>query len=367
MHRRRAIHPVLALLLSAALLTACYDPVSPRSAVVIDLSEPWILASPAEVGLDPILIERAAARAELIPRFRALLVARSGRLVLERHFGTGNSSTLYDVRSVTKSVVSAITGIAIANGMIPELETGMGLFLDDHYQLDDEDRAVSVRHLLEMTSGFEWNESPGPDYNVWMLNGGDHAQFVLDRPQAFTPGTRWQYNSGAVHVLGIVLEHASGMSLAQLAQEGLFQPSGIGTVVWESLGDGIVNGGSGIKMRGQDLLRFGQLHLQRGRSGARVVIPENWVESATSMVTSRGGRLGPLNGLGYGRLWWTAESPRRAYFASGFGGQFVYVVPDAELVVVTTTEWGGLNGPTVLELQEAVMDVIVSDVVAAVR
>ena len=133
------------------------------------------------------MLGRAASDAAAIPRFRSLLVARHGKLVAENYFGGADSSTVFDLRSVTKSVVSMLTGIAIQSGQLPNIDATVGSYVDAPYALDANDRAVSVRQLLTMTSRYQWNESNGDDYNHWVLSG-DHVQFLLDRRQTDPDG-----------------------------------------------------------------------------------------------------------------------------------------------------------------------------------
>jgi CubicO group peptidase (beta-lactamase class C family) len=363
------MHRLLAVAAVAWLLAACADATAPGTGLQTELARPWVEVAPEEVDLDPAILDRAAIRASQLPRFRSLLVARRGKLAFERYFGGANPATLHDVRSVTKSVVSALVGIAAAEGTLPNLDASIGDYLDREYDLDAADRAVTIRHLLMMTSGFQWNENGGSDYNAWILSGGDHVQYLLDRAHTATPGSRWTYNSAAVHALGVILERATGMSLAAFAEDRLFRPAGIVGARWESLGSGRVNGGSGIDMRGQDLLRLGQLFLQLGASGERALVPEIWVRGSTASSSALHTTLGPLTNVSYGYLWWTADGGAGdAYFAWGYGGQFIYIVPSLELVAVATTEWRELSaegGPRALE--ETVMRVIVNDVVAAAR
>src|SRR5688572_26794249 len=165
----------------------------PPPVTIIDIAQPWAKATPAEAGMDEVMLGRAASDAAAMPRFRSLLVARHGKLVAEHYFGGADSSTVFDLRSVTKSVVSVLTGIAVQSGKLPSLDATVGAYVDAPYSLDAGDRAVSVRQLLTMTSRYQWNESNGDDYNQWVLST-DHVQFLLDRLQSGPAGS-FTYNS----------------------------------------------------------------------------------------------------------------------------------------------------------------------------
>jgi CubicO group peptidase (beta-lactamase class C family) len=156
----------------------------------------------------------------------------------------------------------------------------VGSYVDAPYTLDANDRAVTVRELLTMTSRYEWNEWNGDDYNQWVLSS-DHVQFLLDRRQT-DPAGAFNYNSAAVNLLGLVLQDAVAEPLPDFANEMLFEPIGVTSVQWELLEPNMVNAGSGIKMTATDLLRFGQLLLQRGRSASRQVVPESWIDACTA-------------------------------------------------------------------------------------
>ena len=307
---------------------------------------------------------RATGDASGIPRFRSLLVARHGRLVAEQYFGGTDSTTLFDVRSVTKSVVSALTGIALHDGVLPATTAPIAPYLLPADTLDSVDSTVTVRHLLTMTSGYAWDETTGPDYNSWIV-ADNHVQYLLDRPHAASPGATFTYNSAAVHTLGVALGGAAATPLAQYAAQHLFGALGGPTVVWEALDRGTVNGGSGIALRARDLLKFGQLFLQRGWSGGASVVPESWVDSVTRPQFSWRTTVGPLRQVTYGMLWWVSDADPAAFFAWGYGGQFVYVVPSKDLVVLATTDWVHLTEITPTELAAQVLGVIVNDVVPA--
>jgi CubicO group peptidase (beta-lactamase class C family) len=340
---------------------------SPPPVTIIDIAQPWAQATPAEVNMDEVMLGRAASDAAAMPRFRSLLVARHGKLIAEHYFGGASASTVFDLRSVTKSIVSMLTGIAIQNGQLANIDATVGTFVASPYTLDANDRAVSVRQLLTMSSRYQWNETGGDDYNLWVLSN-DHVQFLLDRRQTDPTGT-FRYNSAAVNLLGLVLQDAAAKPLPDFAQEVLFQPIGITTVQWEQLEPNMVNAGSGIKMTATDLLRFGQLLLQGGKSGSQQVVPESWIETGTTPQYDWRDTYGAQRGTTYGYLWWLAQPPATvAIFAWGYGGQFAYVVPSLDLVVVATTQWQGISAevdPTIFAGN--VLTVIVNDILPAAR
>jgi CubicO group peptidase (beta-lactamase class C family) len=354
-------------LVAVVLGMACRDaPTGPTAPVRVDLSQGWVRASPEEVGMSLLGLVAARGEAAAIPRFRSLLVARHGRLVADFYFAGADTTTLFDVRSVTKSVVGALTGIALRDRVLPGTSVSIAPFLPPPDTLDAADSGVAVRQLLTMTSGYQWNESTGPDYNLWIA-ADNHVQYLLDRTHVYPPGATFTYNSAAVHMLGVALQNAAGMPLPQYAVAHLFGPLGIDTVAWETLDHGTVNGGAGLALRARDLLKFGQLFLQYGWSGQVSVVPEAWVDSVTRPQFVWREALGPQQGVTYGMLWWVSDAAPAAYFAWGYGGQFVYVVPDRDLVVVATTNWLNLSEMTPGALAAQVMGVIVNDVVPAAR
>lgn len=339
----------------------------PPAPTIIDIAQPWAKATPAEANMDEVMLGRAASDAAAIPRFRSLLVARHGKLVAENYFGGADSSTVFDLRSVTKSVVSMLTGIAVQTGKLPNIDATVGAHVDSPYALDAGDRAVTVRQLLTMSSRYQWNETDGDDYNLWVLSN-DHVQFLLDRLQTDPAGV-FTYNSAAVNLLGQVLQHAVAKPLPDFANDVLFQPIGITTVQWEELEPGMVNAGSGIRMTATDLLRFGQLLLQKGRTANREVVPESWIDSGTTPQFTWRNTYGAQRGATYGYLWWLAQPPATVViFAWGYGGQFAYVVPSLDLVVVATTQWQGISTETnATDFAGTVLTLIVNDVLPAAR
>jgi CubicO group peptidase (beta-lactamase class C family) len=359
---RRA--PVVAALLAALLAPACGDaPTAPGPAGVVDLSLPWESADAASLGMDAGKLEEAASRAAAIPRFRSLLVVRDGRLVLERYFGGTGPDDLADVRSVTKSVVSTLTGIALEEGYLTSLDQTLGELLPPSVgTLRPDEAAITVRDLLTMSGGWDWDDSVA-GYNAWVVSP-DPIRYLLDRPLAAQPGAAFTYNTAAVHLLGVILEEATGMTLPAFADQVLFGPLGISARQWEPIAGGRVNGGAGLDLRPRDLARIGQLFLQKGVSGTTQVVPEAWVAEATRAHFPWTSNAGPTR-VSYGYLWWT-DAERDAFFAWGYGGQYIYVSPSRRLVAVATTAWWRIDGESIpAGLEQQALDVIVNGVVPA--
>ena len=367
---RKITRTAVGVLVAAALLGGCDLFGDDSSSGRANLVEPWTVAAPSEVDVDAAGLQAAVDRAESIPRVLSLLVVRRGRLILEEYFHGNERETLNDVRSVTKSVVSTLTSLALEEGFIGSLDETLGDYLHpDIALLDSVRRGITIRHLLTMTSGFEWPEIGGNAYSLWMQSG-NHVEYVVTRPIEHDPGTDFTYNSGAVHLLGVLLEEAVGIPLEQFADQKLFDRIGIERVAWEPLTGGYMNGGAGLDLRPRDMARIGQLYLQNGWSGNHQILPDGWVGEATRPKFDWRSSFGPLSELSYGYLWWTEDGQDEPlYLAWGYGGQFILVAPEKDLVVVTTTRWQSLSqevgGANALEVQ--VLDIIMQNVMPAAR
>ena len=347
---------------------ACTDSVEPiEFTEPLDLALAWQTADPEAVGLDADALAVARSELEAIPRALSLLVAKNGRLVYEAYLHGNHADSLNDVRSVTKSVVSTLTGIALEEGLLSSLEQTLGELLPPSAGTVPPDKAeITVLDLLTMSGGFEWTEVGAIGYNEW-LTSGDPVGFLLDRALSDAPGSRFNYNSAAVHLLGVMLEGATGTPIDVFADQYFFGPLGIARRRWETAFTGYPNGGSGLDMRPRDLLRFGQLALQDGVSGDRALVDADWFDAATTPHYTWRSNGSVLASGSYGYLWWTETGRARdAFLAWGYGGQFIYVVPEIDMVVVATTDWRGVgsgSGP----LADDVMRVIVEQVVPAAR
>lgn len=253
---------------------------------------------------------------------QSIVVSRAGELLLERYFRDRRATDLSNIHSVTKSVLATLTGIAIGDRSLA-LATTLG----EHFDVDARKARITVEHLLTMTSGLD----AGSPYDIDEIGdrGESWVEGPLAAPLVAEPGTTFTYNNGAAHVLGVLVARATGLPLARFAEERLFGPLGIDDYRWPADPEGNALGYGHLELRPRDLVRLGELYLEGGRE----LLPEGFAAAATTAETEGG----PPEGVAYGYLWWIAEeSGRRAFFAGGYGGQYVTVVADLGLVVATT-------------------------------
>jgi CubicO group peptidase (beta-lactamase class C family) len=260
------------------------------------------------------------------PNVRSLLVARDGRLVFEGYYGGAVANQVFDVYSVTKSVTSALVGIALADGKLESVDQRLADFFPGYASAADSGvRRVTLADLLTMRAGFSGEP---------IASSGNWIKTLMTRPLEHEPGRVFSYDSGSSHLLSAVLTKVTGEQVAALARERIFRPLGItGGWRWPDDGQGVSIGGDGLAMRARDLAKLGQLYLQEGRWNGKQVVPAAWVRRSTREHTGVG-----APGQGYGYQWWVQDGPRgKAYAALGYGGQAIVVLPALDLVVVLTT------------------------------
>jgi CubicO group peptidase (beta-lactamase class C family) len=200
-------------------------------------------------------------------------------------------------------------------------------FPERKFQHDDAlKHTITLEHLLTMSSGLAW------DYQE-MISCRDWVQYTLDQPMVTKPGTAFHYNSGSSHVLSALIQKTSGMSTRDFAQKYLFDPMDISDFRWQKDVDGIYKGGWGMSMTPRDMAKFGYLYLKQGIWNGQQLIPAAWIEATTKRHVQVTEPLEPW-GLSMGYLWWLHEDG--LYAAHGMKGQFVYVIPEFDLVVVIT-------------------------------
>ena len=275
--------------------------------------------------------DEALALAADLPRLHSLIVSRRGEILLERYYNGARATRPANVKSAAKSVISALVGIAIDRRLIPGTDTPIAKYFPTLTKdRDPRKQAITIEDLLTMRSGLETTSNR--NYGAW-VQSRNWVQHALARPLLSAPGTFMDYSTGNTHLLSAILTHATKSSTWQFANQQLAAPLGFTLARWPQDPQGIYFGGNDMLMTPRQMLAFGQLYLNRGRANGRQVVPESWIDR--SFVTRARSSWSDQE---YGYGWWMRElGGHRAYFAWGFGGQYIFVIPSLELVVVTTS------------------------------
>jgi CubicO group peptidase (beta-lactamase class C family) len=267
----------------------------------------------------------------------SLLVVRHGRIVAEAHYAPFRAGTRHAINSVTKAVTGTLIGIAQQQGLIGRLDQPVLELLADRSvpAADERKKALALEHLLDMTSGLDWQEplSGRPQTAIDMEQTRDWPRFVLERPMAQAPGIGFNYNSGNSHLLSAIIAAKSGRSTLDFAREQLFKPLGITDIVWRQDPQGLATGGFGLYMLPRDMAKIGYLYLRRGQWDGRQLIPAAWVDKIEHATVDM--HLGTTPPMHYANGWWTMPD-KRAYMAVGFLNQVMLVLPEHDAVLVTT-------------------------------
>ncbi|CAM2847955.1 serine hydrolase [Paenibacillus taichungensis] len=281
---------------------------------------------------------------------RSCLVSVRGEIIYEHYRNQEAATHMAKINSCTKSVLSALICIAMDHGWLPEAPTPISTFFPQLVSDPDSRKPeITLEQLLTMTAGFNWDEFGGQNSFPRMTRTDHWVNFALEQRLSHVPGTYMEYNSGVSQILSAILMQSTGMSVAEFAERYLFGPLGIQQYEWESDPQGVHTGGFGLKMLPEDLLKFGQLFLQQGMWNGQSLISSDLVSRSTKPAIS----VTPPNHGSYAWHWWVdaytnetseakvAEQPTSIlhyYYARGFGGQFIYIVPYLELVAVLTND-----------------------------
>ena len=326
------------------------------------LNDGWVAATPEEVGLDPARLAAmtAAIRAGDYGNIHAVVIERDGKLVYEQYFdGVDRSwgarlghvrfgrASLHDLRSITKSVVSTLVGIAIDRGAIPSVDTPLHELLPDYaHLLEGDKRSILLRHALGMSAGLDWNEwdvpygDPRNDERL-LYEAPDPVAYVLGKALVSEPGSVHNYNGGLTQVLAAVVEEATGKGILDFANEVLFRPLFIYDVVWRTE-DGVTPVAAyGLRLRARDLAKLGSVFLNGGAWNGRRIVSEAWVDASLQShlpVIQVSGSPDFVEHIGYGYQWWRlryrqAEAILEAPTALGNGNQRIIIIPERGLSV----------------------------------
>jgi CubicO group peptidase (beta-lactamase class C family) len=336
---------------AAAVLLAA--PLRAQETAPLAVPGDWEVGTPSSQGLDAAALDSISRRAEAgeFGLVHSLLVVRGGRLVYERYFRGWDMWQMHTVQSVSKSVTSALIGIAIGEGLIKGVSQPVAEFFPEHRALFEKDprkRSLTLEHVLTMTLGNDWNERAHPYSSprniVWqMAMAEDWMGFVLGRSMVKDPGGPFNYNSGSSLLLSGILQNTTGMQAHVYAEKKLFDPLGIPVYGWYR---NLVHPkhwshtGGGVNLRARDMAKIGFLYVNRGQWQGKQVLPAAWVEQSVKP------RVQVDSTLWYGYQWWlqpltvTGEatgSPGDVIEGRGWGGQYIVAVPSRDLVVAVNS------------------------------
>ena len=277
---------------------------------------------------------KAHAAASQLPRLHSLLISQVDDLVFEQYYNQRDPSRPANMKSASKSVISALVGIAIDKGLIDSVDVKVAEYFPDLIAASDDlqKQQITIENLLTMQSGLETTSNR--NYGKWVLSD-NWVEFALNQPLVAAPGTRMLYSTGSTHLLSAIITQASGMSAKQFAQENLSLRLGFSMSYWSQDPQGIYFGGNDMEMTPRQMLEFGRLYLNEGVYENEQVISKAWIED------SHKPRARSPRGQGrfYGYGWWLRDlAGMQVPVAWGYGGQLIFVVKELDLVVVATSE-----------------------------
>ena len=295
----------------------------------------WQSSTPEEQGM------RSQMLAEMMEHIKknnfnidSISIDRNGYIILDAYLGPFSKEQKHIIHSCTKSIMSALIGIAIDKGYIKNVDQPiMDFFPDKEFaNMDDLKKSITLENLLMMASGLECRDSY---LYRWvglfeMRSSPDWAQYVLDLPMAEPPGEKFEYCNGVSYLLSVIIQNTTKMKTLDFARKHLFEPLGITDVGWATNPQGIDVGYGEMWLKPHDMAKIGWLYLNKGRWGNKQIVPSAWVEVSTR------GHINATLFDHYGYQWWVDSAG--FYMAVGYKGQFIFVVPEMDIVVVFTSD-----------------------------
>ena len=286
----------------------------------------------------------------------SLIIIQDDQVIVEKYFNGWTRHILHPIYSATKSVVSALIGIAIDQGVIENVDINILTFFPEYENLENYDERkerITLQHLLSNTAGFLWDEFSTPyfdsrgNYNpqniaVQCLLSDDPLRFLLDLPMSAEPGTEFVYNSGCSNMIAAILTKATGQTPPEFAKDNLFNPLGITEWQWKTQSNGIIDNATSFYIHPANFAMFAHMFLKNGKTQGEQIISENWVQESTSKHAQT-----VVDDVNWecGYQWWHMSdtglaSTNGMYYASGVYGQMAFIIPNLDLVVVTTAGTG---------------------------
>lgn len=297
----------------------------------------WPRSTPEEQGMSSVVLAEMLRQIQADQRdIHSILVIRNGVLVLEAYAHPFSADVRHNVYSTTKSITSALVGIAAGDGLI-DFHTPVVDYFPEVIVDDPRKNEITVENLLAMNSGIEWMEPLHSGLSdLWgILEADDPVQYFFNPALVEVPGAVFNYNSGGSHLGSILVQQTTGERADRFATKRLFGPLGISDIAWQNDFSGHSVGGTGLQLRSADMAKIGQLYLDEGRWQNEQIIPAEWVKESTSVHSH------PSDQVGYGYQWWIR--PEGDFYSLGWGGQQIRVFREQRMVVVITAGEEGEN------------------------
>ncbi|MCW9706928.1 serine hydrolase domain-containing protein [Fodinibius salsisoli] len=266
-----------------------------------------------------------------IPSVTSLLIQQDGELISERYFHGMDEDDFANIKSASKSIISLLVGIAVDKEFLEGVNQPIGPFFKDYFQAhpDSVKENLTIKNLLTMQAGLETTSFH--NYGAWVTSN-DWVRFTLGQPMAARPGGDMAYSTGISHLLSVILTKATGQSTRAFANEHLFAPMGVTVGGWDRDPQGYYMGGNNMALRPAGMLKIGQMVMNKGIYQSKRIISEAWLQDSFQTYTRS--NFNPYN---YGYMWWKKPVGEfQVHFAWGFGGQYIFMIPDLNAVVVLT-------------------------------
>lgn len=295
----------------------------------------WQKDSPQNQGVDPAVLNDVHETFDSFPLLSSVIV-RNGYIVDEYYKDGYDENSVFVLNSASKSVTSALIGIAVDMGLIESVDVPISTYFPQVLENGGYWAEITIRHLLTHTSGIDMSDTA--DWYDWR-SSANWVQYILDRSVTSRPGTVFNYSTGNTHLLSAILQQASGMTLEEFGKRYLFDPMEMNSASVSADAQGISDGGNGVSKNIYDMAKFGMLYLNGGEWQGSQLVSQDWVTQSTTVQFER-----DSGSADYGYQWWVrtfGDHDYPAYFAQGHAGQYIFVVPDLQLVIAMTSNYEG--------------------------
>jgi CubicO group peptidase (beta-lactamase class C family) len=300
----------------------------------------------------------------------SLIVCRNGVIVAEEYtnYKSCGRDSIKNIMSVTKTFTGVLVGIALEKGFIESVDDPISKYLTGIVTFPDDIKAnITIDQLLKMTFGHSWNGTSSSSlFEECFFDSDDNLQYIIDLPLVSTPGTVFNYSDGASHLLSVIISEATGINTSDFAKTNLFDPLGIKKFTWEKDDRGYSLGAAYLRITPSDMVKFGNLILNKGKYNGTQIVPESWIKTMTTAKISTNNDV--LYGPEYGYQIWLGNSAGKKYFmAMGWGGQFIFILPDHNTVITATCWTSDLSYEEAGEHWTQIIRIIVEEIFQAIN